>query len=212
MIQIIQEPAKLFTYGKKNYYKMNIKTRCAWCQGDPVDEHYHDTQWGVPIHDDNLWFEFLTLEGAQAGLSWRTIVNRIKAYQDAFKEFDIQKVSVMTDKELEQQLLNKAIIRNRLKVYSTRNNALRMIEVQKEFGSFDDYIWGFVDHKTIQNTFKSQKNLPATTDISDAMSKDMKKRGFKFIGSTICYALMQASGMVNDHEVGCFRYDVCAKF
>ena len=189
---------------------MNSKTRCAWCQGDPVDEHYHDTQWGVPIHDDNLWFEFLTLEGAQAGLSWRTIVNRIKAYQDAFKEFDIQKVSVMTDKELEQQLLNKAIIRNRLKVYSTRNNALRMIEVQKEFGSFDDYIWGFVDHKTIQNTFKSQKNLPATTDISDAMSKDMKKRGFKFIGSTICYALMQASGMVNDHEVGCFRYDICA--
>jgi DNA-3-methyladenine glycosylase I len=200
---------KLFTYGKKNYYKMNSKTRCAWCQGDPVDEHYHDTQWGVPIHDDNLWFEFLTLEGAQAGLSWRTIVNRIKAYQVAFKEFDIQKHSAMTDEELEQQLLNKAIIRNRLKVYSTRNNALRMIEVQKEFGSFDKYIWRFVNYKPIQNTFRGQENLPATTDISDAMSKDMKKRGFKFIGSTICYALMQASGMVNDHEVGCFRYDAC---
>ena len=189
---------------------MTEKTRCTWCQGDATDENYHDTQWGVPIHDDNLWFEFLTLEGAQAGLSWRTIVNRIEGYQAAFKNFDIQKVSVMTDEELEQQLLNKAIIRNRLKVYSTRNNALRMIEVQKEFGSFDEYIWRFVNHKPIQNTFKSQKNLPATTDISDAMSKDMKKRGFKFIGSTICYALMQASGMVNDHEVGCFRYDVCA--
>jgi len=190
---------------------MNNKTRCTWCQGDPVDENYHDTQWGVPIHDDNLWFEFLTLEGAQAGLSWRTIVNRIKGYQAAFKNFDIQKVSVMTDQELEEQLLNKAIIRNRLKVYSTRNNALCMIEVQKEFGSFDHYIWGFVDHKSIQNNFKSIKNIPAKTAISDAMSKDLKKRGFKFIGSTICYALMQASGMVNDHEVDCFRYDVCAK-
>jgi DNA-3-methyladenine glycosylase I len=190
---------------------MNSKTRCAWCQGDPVDENYHDTQWGVPIHDDNLWFEFLTLEGAQAGLSWRTIVNRIEAYQKAFKDFDIQKVSIMTDEELEEQLLNKAIIRNRLKVFSTRNNAQRMIEVQKEFGTFDEYIWGFVNHKSIQNKFKDLNNIPATTNISDAMSKDLKRRGFKFIGSTICYALMQASGMVNDHEVSCFRYDACAK-
>jgi DNA-3-methyladenine glycosylase I len=190
---------------------MTEKIRCAWCQGNEADENYHDIQWGVPIHDDNLWFEFLTLEGAQAGLSWRTIVNRIKGYQEAFKNFDIQKVSVMTDQELEEQLLNKAIIRNRLKVYSTRNNALRMMEVQKECGSFDHYIWGFVNHKSIQNKFRSLKNLPATTDISDAMSKDMKKRGFKFIGSTICYALMQASGMVNDHEVDCYRHSVCAK-
>ena len=185
--------------------------RCAWCLGDDVDEHYHDTHWGVPVHDDNLWFEFLTLEGAQAGLSWRTIVNRIKGYQAAFRNFQIKEVSIMTDEELEEQLLNKAIIRNRLKVYSTRNNALRMMEIQKEFGSFNHYIWGFVNYKPIQNKFKSQDNLPATTDISDAMSKDMKKRGFKFIGSTICYALMQASGMVNDHEVDCFRHAVCAK-
>ena len=189
---------------------MTENTRCAWCLGDKADEHYHDTQWGVPIHDDDLWFEFLTLEGAQAGLSWRTIVNKIKGYQQLFKNFDIVKVSKMTDEELDALLLNPAIIRNRLKVYSTRNNALQMIKVQQEFGSFDQYIWGFVNHKPIQNKFKSLKNLPATTEISDAMCKDLKKRGFKFIGSTICYALMQASGMVNDHEVGCFRYQEVA--
>lgn len=187
------------------------KTRCEWCLGDETDEHYHDTQWGVPIHDDNLWFEFLTLEGAQAGLSWRTIVKKITGYQKAFKNFDIIKVSQMSDEELETLLLNPEIIRNRLKVYSTRNNALQMIKVQQEFGSFDKYIWGFVDHKRIQNKFTSLKNIPATTDISDAMCKDLKKRGFKFIGSTICYALMQASGMVNDHETSCFRYEACAK-
>ena len=184
--------------------------RCAWSQGDAVDEHYHDTQWGVPIHDDNLWFEFLTLEGAQAGLSWRTIVNKIEGYQQLFKNFDIEKVAVMTDNELEELLLNPAIIRNRLKVFSTRNNALQMIKVQQEFGSFDNYIWGFVNHKPIQNNVESLKNIPSTSEISDAMSKDLKKRGFKFIGSTICYALMQASGMVNDHEVNCFRYEICA--
>ncbi len=190
---------------------MTEKTRCTWCLGDKADEHYHDTQWGVPIHDDDLWFEFLTLEGAQAGLSWRTIVNKIEGYQQLFKNFDIVKVSKMTDEELDALLLNPAIIRNRLKVYSTRNNAQQMIKVQQEFGSFNQYIWGFVNHKPIQNKFKSLKNLPATTEISDAMCKDLKKRGFKFIGSTICYALMQASGMVNDHEVGCFRYAECAK-
>lgn len=190
---------------------MTENTRCAWCLGDKADEHYHDTQWGVPIHDDDLWFEFLTLEGAQAGLSWRTIVNKIEGYQQLFKNFDIIKVSVMTDEELDELLLNPAIIRNHLKVYSTRNNALQMIKVQQEFGTFDQYIWGFVNHKPIQNKFKSLKNIPATTEISDAMCKDLKKRGFKFIGSTICYALMQASGMVNDHEVGCFRYAECAK-
>ncbi len=190
---------------------MTKKTRCTWCLGDKADEHYHDTQWGVPIHDDDLWFEFLTLEGAQAGLSWRTIVNKIEGYQQLFKNFDIVKVSQMTDEELDELLLNPAIIRNRLKVYSTRNNALQMIKVQQEFGTFDQYIWGFVNHKPIQNKFKSLKNIPATTEISDAMCKDLKKRGFKFIGSTICYALMQASGMVNDHEVACFRYAECKK-
>lgn len=190
---------------------MTEKTKCAWCLGDTVDEHYHDNQWGVPIHDDRLWFESLTLEGAQAGLSWRTIVNKIEGYQELFKNFDIVKVSKMTDEELEELLLNPAIIRNRLKVYSTRNNALQIIKVQQEFGSFDQYIWGFVNHKPIQNRFKSLKEVPATTEVSDAMCKDLKKRGFKFIGSTICYALMQASGMVNDHEVNCFRHDACAK-
>jgi len=186
--------------------------RCEWCQGDTDDEKYHDTQWGIPIHDDDLWLEFITLEGAQAGLSWRTIVKKIKGYQDSFKGFDIEKVAVMTDEELENLLTNPKIIRNRLKVFSTRNNAQQMIKVQAEYGSFDKYIWGFVNHKSIQNKFNDLNDIPATTEISDAMSKDLKKRGFKFIGSTICYALMQASGMVNDHEVNCYRYDECAKF
>ncbi|MBL4772105.1 MAG: DNA-3-methyladenine glycosylase I [Alcanivoracaceae bacterium] len=180
--------------------------RCAWSQGDKADEHYHDTQWGVPIHDDDLWLEFLTLEGAQAGLSWRTIVNKVTGYQQSFKNFDIVKVAQMTDAELDELLLNPRIIRNRLKVYSTRNNAQQMIKVQSQFGSFDKYMWAFVEHKPILNHFESLKSIPATTGISDVMSKDLKKRGFKFIGSTICYALMQASGMVNDHEVGCFRH------
>ncbi|MBL4661211.1 MAG: DNA-3-methyladenine glycosylase I [Alcanivoracaceae bacterium] len=180
--------------------------RCKWSLGDKADENYHDTQWGVPIHNDSLWFEFITLEGAQAGLSWRTIVNKIEGYQKSFKNFDINKVAIMTDDELDLLLTNPRIIRNRLKVYSTRNNAQQMLKIQREFGSFDKYIWAFVDHKTIQNQFASLKNIPATTDISDRMSKDLKKRDFKFIGSTICYALMQASGMVNDHEVTCFRY------
>jgi DNA-3-methyladenine glycosylase I len=184
--------------------------RCAWCLGDEADEHYHDTQWGVPIHDDNLWLEFITLEGAQAGLSWRTIVNKINGYQDSFHNFNIQKVANMTDEELEVLRENPAIIRNKLKIYSTRNNAQRMIEIQSEFGSFDKYIWGFVDHKPIQNQHQSLSDLPATTEISDAMCKDLKKRGFKFVGSTICYALMQASGMVNDHEVSCFRHSICS--
>ncbi|HHL32705.1 MAG TPA: DNA-3-methyladenine glycosylase I [Oceanospirillales bacterium] len=190
---------------------MDNKKRCAWCQGDKADEHYHDNQWGVPIHNDSLWFEFLTLEGAQAGLSWRTIVNRIAGYKAAFQDFDINAVAAMTDSELDALLLDPKIIRNRLKVYSTRNNAQQMIKVQQQFGSFDAYIWAFVNNKPIQNHFKSLKNLPATTEISDTMSKDLKKRGFKFIGSTICYALMQASGMVNDHEIDCFRHQQCAE-
>ncbi len=188
---------------------MPKKQRCAWCLGDDADIHYHDTQWGVPIHDDNLWFEFITLEGAQAGLSWRTIVKKIKGYQESFKNFDIHAVASMSDAQLDEILKDPKIIRNRLKVYSTRNNAQQMIKVQQEFGSFDSYIWQFVDNKPIQNSFASLKNIPATTEISDAMSKDLKKRGFKFIGSTICYALMQAAGMTNDHEVGCFRHQEC---
>jgi len=188
----------------------NLK-KCAWCLGDKADEHYHDTQWGVPIHDDSLWLQFLTLEGAQAGLSWRTIVNKIEGYKALFHGFNVEKVAQMNDEELEQLLINPKIVRNRLKVFSTRNNAQQMIKVQQEFGSFDQYIWGFVEHTTLVNSFNDLKQVPATTEHSDKMSKDLKKRGFKFIGSTICYALMQASGMVNDHEVGCFRYDECQK-
>ncbi len=188
---------------------MSEKQRCTWCLGDETDTHYHDKQWGVPIHDDALWFEFITLEGAQAGLSWRTIVKKIKGYQESFKNFDINLVAKMSDAELDEILKDPKIIRNRLKVYSTRNNAQQILKVQQEFGSFDKYIWQFVDNKPIQNNFTSLKNIPATTHISDAMSKDLKKRGFKFIGSTICYALMQAAGMTNDHEVGCFRHKEC---
>lgn len=191
---------------------LDKNTRCSWSQGDELDERYHDTQWGVPIHDDNLWLKFITLEGAQAGLSWRTIVKKIEGYQQSFKNFEINKVATMSDEELDELLKDPKIIRNRLKVYSTRNNAIQMIKVQKEFGTFDNYIWAFVNHKTIQNNFNSLEEVPATTDISDAMSTDLKKRGFKFIGSTICYALMQASGMVNDHVATCFRYQYCYKY
>ena len=185
--------------------------RCSWCLGDPVDEHYHDTQWGVPIHDDQQWLKFITLEGAQAGLSWRTIVNKIQGYERAFHNFDLKKVSNMKDDELEALRQNSEIIRNKLKIYSTRLNAQMMIKVQQEFGSFDSYIWEFVDNQPIQNTFSSLKDIPSSTGISDKLSKDLKKRGFKFIGTTICYALMQASGMVNDHQINCFRYQECKK-
>jgi DNA-3-methyladenine glycosylase I len=188
---------------------MPEKQRCAWCLGDDADIHYHDTQWGVPIHDDSLWFEFITLEGAQAGLSWRTIVNKIKGYQESFNNFDIEAVANMTDDVLDELLKNPKIIRNRLKVYSTRNNAQQMIKVQQEYGSFDKYIWQFVGNKPIQNEFASLMDVPATTPVSDAMCKDLKQRGFKFVGSTICYALMQAAGMTNDHEVNCFRHKEC---
>ena len=190
---------------------MMNKTRCAWACDDEAERIYHDQQWGVPIHDDGLWFEFLTLEGAQAGLSWRTIINKRTGYQELFKNFDIVKVAKMTDEELDKLLKDARIIRNKLKVYSTRNNAQRMLEVQKEFGTFDTYIWKFVNNKPLQNNFTKREDVPAKTQLSDDMSKDLKKRGFKFIGSTICYALMQASGMVNDHDTSCFRHLPCSK-
>ncbi len=190
---------------------MTSVKRCTWACHDEAEKKYHDEQWGVPIHDDDLWFEFLTLEGAQAGLSWRTIINKRAGYQSAFYNFDIKKVARMTDAQLDELLLDPKIIRNRLKVYSTRNNAQCMTKVQQEFGSFDSYMWQFVDNTTIVNQFKSLKNVPSSTLVSDAISKDLKKRGFKFIGTTICYALMQASGMTNDHETSCFRYEICKK-
>ena len=182
------------------------KTRCDWGTTSPLYIDYHDNEWGVPIHDDRTLFEFLILEGAQAGLSWETVLKKRENYRKAFNDFDPVKVSRYGDKKIEALLGNKGIIRNRLKIASAINNAKRFLEVQKEFGTFDAYIWQFVNGKPITNRFKSIQELPATTKESDVMSKDLKKRGFTFVGPTICYAHMQATGMVNDHVVGCFRY------
>lgn len=179
--------------------------RCAWANGDALYEKYHDEEWGVAIHDDRLLFEFLCLEGAQAGLSWITILRKRENYRILFANFDAEKLAKFTDEELEEILLNPGIIRNRLKVFSVRQNALAFLEVQKEFGSFKEYIWSFVKHKTIDNKVKDLRSIPAQTKESEAMSKALKKRGFKFVGATICYAFMQAAGLVNDHVETCFR-------
>ena len=183
-----------------------VKSRCEWGTVSQLYIDYHDNEWGVPVHDDRMLFEFLVLEGAQAGLSWETVLKKRENYRKAFSDFDPVKVSRYGDKKIETLLGNKGIIRNRLKIASAVNNAKRFLEVQKEFGTFDAYIWQFVNGKPITNRFKSMQEIPATTKESDAMSKDLKKRGFKFVGPTICYAHMQATGMVNDHVVGCFRY------
>ncbi|MFT5387919.1 MAG: DNA-3-methyladenine glycosylase I [Candidatus Omnitrophota bacterium] len=180
--------------------------RCKWCMSDPLYIKYHDEEWGFPLHDEKMLFEFLILEGAQAGLSWITILRKRENYRKAFDGFDYKKIARYTQKRIEKLLLNEGIVRNRLKVNSTITNAQAFMKVQKEFGSFDKYIWGFVNHKPIVNSFKTLKGLPALTDLSMIISKDLKKRGFKFIGPTIVYAFMQATGMVNDHVVGCFRY------
>jgi len=182
------------------------KRRCEWGTVSQLYIDYHDNEWGVPIHDDRTLFEFLILEGAQAGLSWETVLKKRENYRKAFSNFDPVKVSRYSDKKVEALMGNKGIIRNRLKITSAINNANRFLEIQKEFGSFDTYIWQFVNEKPITNRFKSIQEIPATTKESDAMSKDLKKRGFTFVGPTICYAHMQATGMVNDHIVGCFRY------
>ena len=182
------------------------KRRCEWGTVSQLYIDYHDNEWGVPIHDDRTLFEFLILEGAQAGLSWETVLKKRENYRKAFSNFDPVKVSRYSDKKVEALMGNKGIIRNRLKITSAINNANRFLEIQKEFGSFDTYIWQFVNGKPITNRFKSIQEIPATTKESDAMSKDLKKRGFTFVGPTICYAHMQATGMVNDHIVGCFRY------
>ena len=183
-----------------------VKSRCEWGTVSQLYIDYHDNEWGVPVHDDRMLFEFLVLEGAQAGLSWETVLKKRENYRKAFSDFDPVKVSRYGDKKIEALMGNKGIIRNRLKIASAVNNAKRFLEVQKEFGTFDAYIWQFVNGKPITNRFKSMQEIPATTKESDAMSKDLKKRGFKFVGPTICYAHMQATGMVNDHVVGCFRY------
>ncbi len=183
------------------------KYRCRWCIGDSLYESYHDNEWGVPLHDDRLLFEFLVLETFQAGLSWITILRKRENFRLAFDNFDYHKIAQYTDQKKEELLQNSGIIRNKLKVNSAITNAQNFIKIQEEFGSFDSYIWGFVDGKTIKNAWKSQEEIPATTPISDQMSKDLKKRGFKFVGSTVMYAFMQATGMVNDHTVDCFRYN-----
>jgi DNA-3-methyladenine glycosylase I len=186
-------------------------TRCKWAEGVNLDYiQYHDKEWGVPVFDDQVQFEFLILEGAQAGLSWSTILNKREGYRKAFAEFDPVKVARFSQKRVEKLLLDPSIVRNRLKVASAVTNARAFLAVQKEFGSFSDYIWEFVGGKPLQNKFKKDGDIPATSPESDALSKDLKKRGFKFVGSTIIYAHMQATGMVNDHVVGCFRHKQCA--
>ena len=182
------------------------KIRCAWVGLDKPDyAHYHDAEWGVPVHDDQKHFEFLILEGAQAGLSWYTILKRRIGYRKAFKNFDPKKVAAMTDSELEALMQNQEIIRNRLKIFAARKNAIAFLVIQKEFGSFDNYVWRFVGGKPIINHPKTLKDIPSTSKESDALSKDLKKRGMSFVGSTIIYAHMQATGLVNDHMVNCFK-------
>jgi DNA-3-methyladenine glycosylase I len=185
--------------------------RCAWCLSFEQYIEYHDKEWGVPVHDDKVHFEFLILEGAQAGLSWSTILKKREGYRKAFADFDPTKVAQFTDVKLEKLLLDPSIVRNRLKVYAAVNNAKRFLEVQKEFGSFDKYIWGFVNNKPIVSKRETLKDVPATTKESDALSKDLIKRGFKFVGSTVIYAHMQACGLVNDHLQSCFRYKETSK-
>jgi DNA-3-methyladenine glycosylase I len=180
--------------------------RCNWVPDDSLYQKYHDEEWGVPVHDDRTLFEFLILEGAQAGLSWATILKKRDNYRAVFDRFDAKKIARYDDQKIQELLANPGIVRNRLKVQAAIQNARTFLEVQKEFDSFDAYIWQFVGGKPIVNRWKTLKELPAHTAESDAMSKDLKKRGFKFVGSTICYAFMQAVGMVNDHIVDCFRY------
>ncbi|PHR97246.1 MAG: DNA-3-methyladenine glycosylase I [Leeuwenhoekiella sp.] len=183
------------------------KHRCGWCAGDALYEAYHDTEWGVPIYDDATIFEFLILETFQAGLSWITILRKRENFREALDDFDYKKIANYGEEKLEELLNNPGIIRNKLKVYATVSNAKAFMKIQEEFGSFSKYIWSFVDHKPIQNQVQYYKEAPATTSISDDLAKDLKKRGFKFTGSTVVYAHMQATGMVNDHEVNCFRYE-----
>ena len=183
-----------------------IAKRCAWAGSDPLMIQYHDREWGVPVHDDRKHFEFLVLEGAQAGLSWSTVLRKREAYRRAFSQFDAERVARYTRRRIEKLLRDPAIIRNRLKIESAVKNARAFLEVQEEFGNFDAYCWGFVDGRPKLNRWKAMRQIPATSPESDAFSKDLKGRGFRFVGSTIVYAHMQAVGMVNDHLVDCFRY------
>jgi DNA-3-methyladenine glycosylase I len=183
--------------------------RCHWCGEDPLYVAYHDEEWGTPVRDDPTLFEFLLLEGAQAGLAWITILRKREGYRSLFDGFDAEKVARYTDRKLGKLLTDPRIVRNRLKVYGARQNARAFLAVQEEKGSFSEYIWDFVDGRPIQNNWKSPKQVPATSEVSDRLSRDLKKRGFTFVGSTIMYAHMQATGMVNDHTTDCFRHREC---
>jgi DNA-3-methyladenine glycosylase I len=181
--------------------------RCEWGNRSELEQSYHDKEWGVAIHDDRSLFEFLVLEGAQAGLSWSTILRKREGYRKAFDNFDVQEISQYSENDVSRLLVNSEIIRNRLKINSTITNARAFLQVQEQLGGFDHYIWQFVNGRPIQNSWKKMSDIPSSTPESEAMCKDLRKRGFKFVGSTICYAFMQAVGMVNDHVVGCFRYE-----
>lgn len=183
--------------------------RCAWCEGSSLYEHYHDNEWGVPLFDENRLFEFLLLEGAQAGLSWITVLNKRENYREAMDEFNAEKIAAYGMKKKQQLLNNTGIIRNRLKIDSAIKNAKAFLEFQQKEIGFSDFLWSFVDQKPIQNAFNILDEIPVTTRASEAMSKALKKLGFNFVGGTICYAFMQATGMVNDHLVSCYRHDEC---
>ncbi|MGJ8655178.1 MAG: DNA-3-methyladenine glycosylase I [Akkermansiaceae bacterium] len=183
--------------------------RCQWVTDDPLYLDYHDNQWGRPLHDDRELFEMLILEGAQAGLSWITILKKRAHYKKVFHNFDVHKVAKMTDIQLDKLLLDPGIIRNRLKVYATRKNALATLKLKEETGTLDNYLWTWVNHTPIDNAFKTHAEIPASTPLSEQISKDLKKRGFTFVGPTIIYAYMQAIGMVNDHTTDCFCYQAC---
>ena len=199
--------AQLDTVPVTRYDAPAMTTRCQWAGGDPLYVAYHDLEWGVPVHDDRTIFEFLILEGAQAGLSWSTILKKRDAYRAAFDNFDPATVAAYDDDKVAHLLANPGIVRNRAKIASAIKNAQAFLAVQQEFGSFDDYIWQFVGGRVKQNSWRSLSEIPASTPESEAMSKDLRKRGFNFVGPTICYAHMQATGMVNDHTVDCFRYE-----
>jgi DNA-3-methyladenine glycosylase I len=187
-------------------HNLNMKKRCAWCSDDPLYIAYHDDVWGIPVHDDRQLFEFLILEGAQAGLSWLTILKKRENYRKAFDGFDSERIARYTEKDVTRLLSDPGIVRNRLKIASAIQNARVVLGIQEEFGSLDSYLWRYVDGIPKQNTWRSMAELPVKTELSDMMSRDLKKRGCNFVGSTICYAFMQAVGMVNDHTTDCFRY------
>jgi DNA-3-methyladenine glycosylase I len=186
---------------------MKDQNRCSWAGSDTAMIKYHDKEWGVPVHDDTELFEFLVLEGAQAGLNWSSILNRREGYRKAFVKFDVLKVASFSATDYERLLQDPGIIRNKLKIKSSISNAKQLIRIQEEYQSFDKYLWEFVDFQPIQNRFKTLSDIPALTDLSKTLSKDLKRRGFSFVGPTICYAYMQSIGMVNDHLTDCFRYD-----